>query len=72
MNSVQSKRKIRIFLIILCLFFMMIGAVALRYRGGYVVSAKEDVIPASEIVMYRQDDERWQISYRQSPDVRFG
>ncbi|MDE7176199.1 MAG: hypothetical protein K2O59_00100 [Lachnospiraceae bacterium] len=59
MNRVTSKRKIRIFIIILCLFFMMIGAVALRFRGGHVVSANEDVVPAVKIVLYRQDDERW-------------
>lgn len=59
MNSMLSKRKIRIFIIILCLFFMMIGAVALRFRGSHIISAKEDVVPAAKIVLYRQDDERW-------------
>lgn len=44
---------------IICLFFMMIGAVVLRFRGGHVVYAKEDVVPAPEIVLYRQDDKRW-------------
>lgn len=59
MNRVPSKRKIRFFLIILSLFFMTIGAVMLRFRGSHFVSAKEEVVPMPEIILYRQDDERW-------------
>lgn len=44
---------------ILCFFMMVTGFIVLRFRGSKRVYAGEDVVPAAEIIMYRQDDERW-------------
>lgn len=44
---------------IICLCFVTAGAVLLRFRGSHTVSAREDVVPEPEVVLYRQDDEKW-------------
>lgn len=44
---------------VICIVFMIIGFITLRFRGSHVVSAKEDIVLDSEIAFYRQDDERW-------------
>ena len=56
----MKKRRIAICMIcVICIALIGGGAVMLRFRGSHVVSAKEEIVPASEIVLYRQDDERW-------------
>lgn len=57
----NKKRRIIVLLgiIILCLFMMIAGFLVLRFRGSRSVYAREDVALAAEIIMYRQDDERW-------------
>ena len=55
-------KKRRLTICIICVVFVVLigcGFVMLRFRGSHVVSAKEEVVSASEIVLYRQDDERW-------------
>ncbi len=56
----MKKRRITICMIcVVCIALTGCGTVMLRFRGSHVVSVKEEIVPASEIVLYRQDDERW-------------
>ena len=56
----MKKRRIAVCMIcVVCVALIGCGFVMLRFRGSHVVSAKEEAVPASEIVLYRQDDERW-------------
>ena len=56
----MKKRRITNCMIcVVCIVLIGFGFFMLRFRGSHVVSAKEEVVPVSEIVLYRQDDERW-------------
>ena len=56
----MKKRWITICIIsVVCIAFIGCGLVMLRFRGSHAVSVKEEIVPASEIVLYRQDDKRW-------------
>ena len=55
-------KKRRLTICIICVVFVVLigcGFVMLRFRGSYAVSVKEEAVPASEIILYRQDDKRW-------------
>ena len=56
----MKKRRITICMIcVVCVVLIGCGLVMLRFRGSHAVSVKEEVVPTSEIVLYRQDDKRW-------------
>ena len=64
-NSNRSKRKhhslLTGLLLILCLLLAGSGFLYLRLRNGVQVNAPQDrnILPAAEIIRYRQDDTRW-------------
>lgn len=43
-----------------CIVIVGCGFVTWRFRGSHIISAKEDIELKNEIVLYRQDDERWE------------
>lgn len=54
-----------VMVIALCVLFAGMGFVCFRLRGGVQVkpSWDGDILPETEIVFYRQDDERWEEDY---------
>lgn len=60
-----SKIKSRNITIVLLLLLAGAGFVCFRLRGGVQVRAprNRDILPDTEVVFYRQDDERWREDY---------
>lgn len=59
-NMMKRKKKyIYLFVFFICILVLAAAFCVLRFRGGVIVYADEDVIPDKDVVFYRQDDERW-------------